>query len=92
MKGKCASSSVDLGYTNQFCVPELTSVFFSSCDCLVGDSLENIKQIEAPYVFDWENTIALHAMHGNRASSPGEGEVSWVFSSCGMHLGYILEL
>ena len=45
-----------------------------------------------PYVFDWENAIALHAMQGNRASSRGEGEVSWVFSSCGRHVGYILEL
>ena len=40
MKEKCASSCVDLGYTNQFCVPEVISVFFSSCDILVGDSLE----------------------------------------------------
>ena len=40
MKGKCASSWVDLGYTNQFCVPEVTSVFSSSCDSLLGDSLE----------------------------------------------------
>ena len=32
-------------------------------------------------MFDWENAIALHAMQGNRASSRGEGEVSWVFSS-----------
>ena len=39
-KGKCASSCVDLGYTNQFCVPEETSVFFLACDSLVGDSLE----------------------------------------------------
>ena len=38
--GKCASSWVDLGYTNQFCVPDVTSQFFSSCDSLVGDSLE----------------------------------------------------
>ena len=30
----------DLGYTNQFCVPEVTSVFFSSCDSVVGDFLE----------------------------------------------------
>ena len=44
-------------------------------------------QIEAPYVFDWENAIALHAMPGNRASSRGEEEVSWVFSSCGRHVG-----
>ena len=40
MKGKCASSWFDLGYTNQFCVPEVTSVLFSSCDSVVGDSLE----------------------------------------------------
>ena len=31
-------------------------------------------------MFDWENAIALHEMQGNRASSHGEGEVSWVFS------------
>ena len=31
-------------------------------------------------------------LQGNRASSPGEGDVSWDFSSCGRNLGYILEL
>ena len=31
-------------------------------------------------------------MQGNRSSSPGEGDVSWDFSSCGRNLGYILEL
>ena len=66
-------------------------MYFSSCDSVVGDSLEFNQEIEAPYVFDWENAIALHAMQGNRASSPGEGEVSWIFSSCGRHVGYILE-
>ena len=40
MKGKCASSCVDLRYTNQFCVHEVTSVFFLSCGSVVGDSLE----------------------------------------------------
>ena len=64
-------------------------MFFSSCDSVVGDFLEFNKQIEVPYVFDWENAIALHAMQGNRASSRGEGEVSWVFSSCGRHLGIL---
>ena len=42
-------------------------------------------------MLDWENAIALLAMQGIRASSRGEGEVSWVFSSCGRNLGYILE-
>ena len=32
MKWKCASSCADLGYTNLFCIPEVTSVFFSFCD------------------------------------------------------------
>ena len=31
-------------------------------------------------------------MQGNQASYPGEGYVSWDFSSCGGNLGYILEL
>ena len=43
-------------------------------------------------MFDWENAIALLAMRWNQASSHGEREVSWDFSSCGRDLGYILEL
>ena len=41
-------------------------------------------------MFDWEHGIALHAMKGNWASSRGDEEVSWVFSSRGRNLGYIL--
>ena len=52
----------------------------------------SIKEIEAPYVFDWVNATALDTMQGNRGSSCGKGEVSCVFSSCGRHLVYILEL
>ena len=40
MPGKLASSQFDLWYTELFCVPEVTSVFFSSCDSVVGDSLQ----------------------------------------------------
>ena len=40
MQGKWVSSQVDLGYTEQFLIPEVTSVFFSSCDNVLGDSLE----------------------------------------------------
>ena len=43
-------------------------------------------------MFDWEYGIALHAMQGNRASSPGEGDVSCDFSRCGRNLGYIRKL
>ena len=39
LKGKWASSCVDFGYTELFCIPELTSEFISSCDSVLGDSL-----------------------------------------------------
>ena len=59
---------------------------------LLGTLWCSIKKIEAAYVFNWEYDIALLEMQGNQASSPGEGYVSWDFSSCGGNLGYILEL
>ena len=40
MQGNLPSSQFDLWYTELFCVPEVTSGFFSSCVCVVGDSLE----------------------------------------------------
>ena len=60
---KLASSQFDIGYTEQFCIPGVTSVFFSSCDSVFGTLWSSIKGIEAPYVFDWENAIALDTMH-----------------------------
>ena len=59
---------------------------------LLGTPWSTIKQIEAPYMFDLENAIALDTMQGNRASSRRDGRVSWVFSSCSRNLRYILEL
>ena len=92
MNGKWASSRVDLGYTELFCIPEVhqcssrfVTVFLATLCC-------SIKNIEAPYLFDWEYAIALHAMHLNRASFPCEGYVSYDLTSCGKNLGYILEL
>ena len=39
MKGNCASPLVVLGYSNLFCIPEVTSVF--SCrDSVLRDSLQ----------------------------------------------------
>ena len=40
-------------------------------------------------MIDLENAIVLHAMQGIRASSRGEGEVSWFFSNCGRNLGIL---
>ena len=36
MSGKWASSCVDFGYTELFCIPELTSEFISTCDSSWG--------------------------------------------------------
>ena len=92
MKGKWASFTVDLGYTQLFCIPEVhqcssrfVSVFLETLCC-------SIKKIEARYVFDWEYRIAVHAMQGNRAAFPSEGDVSYDFSSCGRNLRYMREL
>ena len=67
------------------CLSRLVTVF-------LGILWSSIKQIKAPYVFDWEHGITLYAMQGNRDSSRFEGEVSWSFSSFGGNLRYILEL
>ena len=32
MKGKCASTRGDLGYTEQFYIPDVTAGFISSCE------------------------------------------------------------
>ena len=92
MKGKCASSWVDLGYTNLFCIPEVTSVFFSFFDSVLGDSLQ----------FHQGNRGSLRLWLGARNYSAwNAGESSLIlrrggslmsFSSCSRHLVYILEL
>ena len=67
-------------------------MFLSSCDSFLGDSLCSIKHIEAPYVFDWENGIALHPVQGICALNPAEGDDSCDFSSlagtCGIFSSY----
>ena len=40
MQGKLASSEFDLGYSELFSIPEVTSVFGSSCESVLEDSLE----------------------------------------------------
>ena len=66
------------------CSSLLVSVF-------LGILFSSIREIEVPYIFDWEHGIPQHEMQGYRASSCGEGEVSWDFSSCGRHLVYIVQ-
>ena len=92
MKGKWASSRLDLGYTELFCIPEVHQCSSRLLTLFLGTLWNSINKIEAPYMFDWEYGIALHAMQGNRASFSREGDVSYDFSSCGRNLMYIREL
>ena len=92
MKGKWASSRVDLGYTELFCIPEVHQCSSRFVPVFLGTLWCSIKNIEAPYMFDWEYGIALHAMQGIRASFNCEGDVSYDITSCGRNLGYIREL
>ncbi len=63
MKGKRASSRVDLGYTELFCIPEVHQCSSRFVTVFLGTLWCSIKKIKSPYVFDWEYGIALHAMH-----------------------------
>ena len=92
MKGKRDSSRVDLGYTELFFIPDVHQCSSRIVTVFLGTLWCSIKKIKAPYVFDWEYGIALHAMQGNRASFPSEGDLSCNFSSCGRNLGYNREL
>ena len=79
MKGNWASSRVDLGYTELFCTPEVHQCSSRFVTMFLGTLRCTINKIEAPYVFDREYGIALHAMHGNCASFPSDGDVSYDF-------------
>ena len=71
MQGKLASFQFDLVHSDLICVPEVTSVFFSSCDSDVGDSLE----------FNQANRVSLYVLLGKcncSACNAGESElISW---------------
>ena len=76
MKWKLAASQFDLGYTELFCVPEVTSVFFSSCDSVVGDSPEFSQANRGSLRVFWEKAIALHATQQNPDSTRSVRKVS----------------
>ena len=91
-QGNRDTSQGDLGYTVLFCIPEMHQWSSRFVTVFLGTLWCSIKKIEAPYMFDWEYGIALHALQRNRASFSREGDVSYDFSSCGRNLGYIREL
>ena len=80
MKGKCASSWVDLRYTNLFCIPEMTSLFFSCCDRVLGDSLQ----------FHQGNRGSLHLWLGTQNSSAwNAGELGLILQRVGSAMNFL---
>ena len=53
---------------------------------VLGTLLKSMKQIKAPFVFDWEDGVALQAMQGTRALSFVTGR-SHVFTRNGAEPG-----
>ena len=82
MKGKLASSQFDFGYTKQFCIAEEISVFFSSCNSVVGDSLE----------FNKANRGSLRVLLGKRNCSGHNAGESGLISQGEESLMCFLEL
>ena len=82
MQGKLASSQFDLGHTDLFCILEVTSGFFSSCDSVVGDSLE----------FNQANRGSLRVLLGKRNCSGHNAGESGLILQGGESLIGFLEL
>ena len=81
VQGKLASSQFDFGYTEQFCILGVTSVF-SSCHRVVGDSLE----------FNQANQGNLRVWLGKRNCSACNAGKSGLISWRGGSLMGFLEL
>ena len=62
--GKWASSRVDLGYTELFCIPEVHQCSSRSVTVFLGTLWCSIKKIDAPYVFDWETGLLCMECRG----------------------------
>ena len=82
MQRKLASSQFDFGYTEQFCIPVVTSELLSSCDSVVGDSLQFIQA----------NRGSLSVLLGKRNCSGLKAGESGLISQGGERLMGFLEL
>ena len=91
MQEKFSSSQFDLWCTEIFCIPEVTSLFFSSCDSVVGDSLE-VNQANRGSLYVWlgkRNYSARNAWESSLISRRGGSLMG--FLELRQELGYILQ-
>ena len=73
MRGKWASSRVDLGYTDLFCNPELHQCSSHFVTVFLGTLWCSIKKIEVPYMFDWNMGLLCMQCRGNEPHFPARG-------------------
>ena len=90
MKGKWASSRVDLGYTELFCIPELQQCSSRFVTVFLGTLWCSIKKIEAPYVFDGNTGLLCMQCRGIEPHFPARGmshTISRVAAGTGVYTG-----
>ena len=80
MQGKLASFQFDSVHSDLFCIPEVISVFFSSCYSVVGDSLE----------FNQANRGSLCVLLGKcNCSACNAGELDLISWQGGCLMGFL---
>ena len=92
MKGKWASSRVDLGYTELFCIPEVHQCSSRFVTVFLGTLWCSVKKIEATYMFDGKSGLFFMQCRGIEPPFPARGmshTVSRVAAkTCGIYASY----
>ena len=73
MRGKWASACVEFGYTDLFCIPELTSEFISSCDSELGDSLVLSRKLRLLTCLIWNSGLLCNQCRESKPHHPACG-------------------
>ena len=73
MKGKWASSRVDLGYTELFCIPEVHQCSSRFVTVFLGTLWCSIKKIEALYMFIGNTVLLCIQCRGIEPHFPARG-------------------
>ena len=73
MKGKSASSRVDLGYTELFSIPEVHECSSHFVTLFLGTLWCSIKKIETPYMLDWNTGFLCMQCRGIEPHFPVRG-------------------
>ena len=73
-KGNCPHLNLILGTLSNFAFLGLHQCSSRLVTVLLGTLWSSVKQIEAPFLFDWEKAIALDTVQGIRDSSRKRGK------------------